>query len=212
MSTPDEIRAQIAQTRMELSSDVDELGDKVSPGQIAKRQVGRVTGSAMKVRNHIMGAADSGSSSAGDALSSVQDAVAGAPGQVKQQTQGNPMAAGVIAFGASMLLSSLFPASKPEAQAAAAVKEQAQPLVDQVTDAAKDAASNLQEPAQQALESVKSTATDAVDTVKEEGTSAAEDVKDQAQDAKDTVQQHSSDNRAPSEPEDTHHEHPRRPC
>lgn len=192
MSTPEEIRAQIARTRAELSTDVDELGDKVSPGQMAKRQAGRVKGSATKVRNHIMGAADSGSSSAGGAVSSVQDAVSGAPAQVKHQTQGNPMAAGVIAFGAGMLLSSLFPASKPEAQVAAAVKEQAQPLVDQVTDAAKDAAGNLQEPAQQALESVKATATDAVDTVKEEGTSAAADVKDQAQGAKDTVQERSS--------------------
>lgn len=194
MSTPDEIRAQIANTRAELSTDVDELGEKVSPGQIAKRQVGRVKGSVMKVRNSVMGAADSSTSSAGGAMSSVQDAVSGAPGQVKQQTQGNPMAAGVIAFGAGMLLSSLFPASRPEAQAAAAVKQQAQPLVDQVTGAAKDAASNLQEPAQQALESVKSTAADAADTVKDEGTSAADDVKVQAQDAKDTVQQHSSDN------------------
>lgn len=194
MSTPDEIRMKIAQTRAGLSSDVDELGDKVSPGQIAKRQAGRVRGSAMKVRNHVMGAADSGSSSVGNAMSSVQGAVTGAPGQVKQQTQGNPMAAGVIAFGAGMLLSSLFPASRPEAQAAAAVKKQAQPLVDEVTGAAKDAASNLQEPAQQALESVTSTASDAVDAVKEEGTSAADDVKDQAQDAKNKVQQHSSDN------------------
>ncbi|WP_353649853.1 DUF3618 domain-containing protein [Nakamurella sp. A5-74] len=193
MTTPDEIRAQIARTRSELSNDVDELGDKVSPGQIAKRQVGRIRGSATNVRNHIMGAADSGSSSAGSALSSAQDAVTGAPGQVKEQTRGNPMAAGAIAFGLGVLVSSLFPASKPEAQAAAAVKEQAQPLVDQVTDAAKDAAGNLQEPAQQAVESIKSTAGEAVDAVKNEGASAADDVRSQAQDAKDTVQQHSSD-------------------
>jgi len=192
MTTPDEIRAQIAQTRAELSSDVDELGDKVSPSQIAKRQAGRIRGSAMNVRNHIMGAAESGTSSAGNALSSAQEAVTGAPGQVKQQTRGNPMAAGAIAFGLGVLVSSLFPASEPEAQAAAAVKEQAQPLVDQVTGAAKEAAGNLQEPAQQALESVKSTATDAVEAVKNEGASAADDVKSQAQDAKDAVQQHSS--------------------
>jgi hypothetical protein len=140
-----------------------------------------------------MGAADSGASSAGEMVSSVQDAVTGAPDQVKQQAQGNPIAAGLIAFGAGMLLSSLFPVSRPEARAAAAVKEQAQPLVDEMTEAAKDAASNLQEPAQQAIESVKATAADAVDTVKEEGASAARDVKAQAQDAKHTVQQHSSE-------------------
>lgn len=194
MSTPDEIRAQIATTRAELSSDVNELEDKVSPGQIAKRQVGRVKGTAVKVRDHIMGAADNGASAAGDAMSSVQQAVSDTPGRIGQQTQGNPMAAGLIAFGAGMLLSSLFPASRPEAQAAAAVKEQAQPLVDELAGAAKEAAGNLQEPAQEALDAVKSTATDAADAVKDAGSSAAEDVKDQAQHAKDSVQDHHRSN------------------
>ena len=189
---PDVIRAQIQATRAGLSNDVNELGDKVSPGQIAKRQRDKVTGAVMGVKDHIMGGADDAKSSTSDALSSVGDAVSGAPGKVAQQTKGSPLAAGLIAFGAGMLLSALIPASRPEAQAAAAIKDQAQPLVDQLTEAGKDAAGNLQEPAQQALESVKSTATDAVDTVKEEGTSAASDVKDQAQDAKDTVQQQAS--------------------
>ena len=193
MSTdPDVIRAQIEATRAELSSDVNELGDKVSPTQIAKRQRDRVKGAAVSVKEHIMGSADEASSSAGGAISAVGDAVSEAPGKIAGQTKGNPIAAGLIAFGAGMLLSSLLPASRPEAQAAAAIKDQAQPLVDEVTAGAKQVAGNLQEPAQQALESVKSTATDAVDTVKQEGQAAAEDVKDQAQDAKDTVQQHAS--------------------
>ena len=190
---PDVIRAQIEATRAGLSSDVNELGEKVSPAQIAKRQRDKVKGGVMAVKDHIMGATDTATSSTGGAMSSVGDAVSDAPGKVAQQTKGSPMAAGLIAFGAGMLLSALLPASKPEAQAAAAIKEQAQPLVDQLPSTAKEAAGNLQEPAQQALESVKSTATDAVDTVKDEGSSAVDDVKGQAQDAKDTVQQHASD-------------------
>ncbi len=189
---PDVIRAQIEATRAGLSNDVNELGEKVSPAQIAKRQRDKVVGGVMGVKNHIMGAADNAKGSTGDVVSSVGDAVSGAPGTVARQTKGSPLAAGLIAFGAGMLLSGLIPASRPEAKAAAALKEQAQPLVDQLTSTAKEAAGNLQEPAQQALESVKSTATDAVDTVKDEGSSAAGDVKDQAQDAKETVQQHAS--------------------
>src|SRR6195952_1356894 len=193
---PDVIRAQIQATRAGLSNDVNELGDKVSPGQIAKRQRDKVTGAVMGVKDHIMGSAGDAKSSTSDALSSVGDAVSGAPGKVAQQAKGSPMAAGLIAFGAGLLLSGLIPASRPEAQAAAAIKAQAQPLVDQLTEVGKEvgknAAGNLQEPAQQALESVKSTATDAVDTVKNEGASAADDVKGQALDAKDSVQQHAS--------------------
>ena len=187
---PEVIRAQIAATRAGLSNDVNELGDKVSPGQIAKRQRDKVTGAVMGVKDHIMGSAGDAKSSTGDALSSMGDTLSDAPGKVARQTQGSPLAAGLIAFGTGLLLSSLIPASRPEAQAAAAIKDQAQPLVDQLTQAGKEAAGNLQEPAQQALESVKSTASDAVDTVKDEGTSAVGDVKDQAQDAKDTVAQH----------------------
>ena len=189
---PDVIRAQIEATRAGLSNDVNQLGDKVSPGQIAKRQKDKVTGAVMGVKEHIMGSADDAKSATSDALSSVGDAVSGAPGRVAQQTKGSPMAVGLIAFGAGLLLSGLIPASRPEAQAAAAIKAQAGPLVEKLTEAGKEAAGNLQEPAQQALESVKSTATDAVDTVKDEGASAAGDVKGQAQDAKDTVQQHAS--------------------
>lgn len=189
---PDVIRAQIEATRAGLSADVNELGDKVSPAQIAKRQRDKVVGGVMGVKDHIMGSAGDAKDTAGDAMSTVGDAVSGAPGKVTQQMKGSPIAAGLIAFGVGMLLAAVAPASQPEAKAAAALKEQAQPLLEQVTAGVQEVAGNLQEPAQQALESVKSTASDAVDTVKGEGTSAVSDVKDQAQDAKDTVQQQAS--------------------
>jgi ElaB/YqjD/DUF883 family membrane-anchored ribosome-binding protein len=193
MSTdPDVIRAQIAATREGLSADVNELGEKVSPTQIAKRQGERIKGAATSVKDRVFGSAQDAASVTGEAVSAVGDAVSEAPGKVARQTQGSPVAAGLIAFGAGMLLASLFPASRAEAQAAAVVKDQAQPLVDEATSAAKEVAGNLQEPAQQALESVKSSASDAVDTVKDQAEASAEDVKDQAMDAKDTIAQHAS--------------------
>ena len=189
MSNPDEIRAQIEATRADLSDSVNELGDKVSPGHIAKRQTAKLKSGAVSVKERVMGAADTAKSSTSDTMSSVGGVVSDAPSKVAAKTQGSPMAAGLIAFGAGMLLSALFPASQKEAEAAAALKEQAQPLLDQVQSAAKEAAGNMQEPAQDALESVKSTATDALDTVKSDGQSAVDDVKGQAQDAKDAVQE-----------------------
>jgi hypothetical protein len=151
-----------------------------------------MTGAVIGVKDHIMGSAADAKSSTGDVMSNLGDNISATPGKVARQTQGSPLAAGLIAFGTGLLLSALIPASRPEAHAAAAIKDQAQPLVDQLTEAGKDAASNLQEPAQQALESVTSTASDAVDTVKDEGSTAVSDVKDQAQDAKTTVTHHTS--------------------
>ena len=80
----------------------------------------------------------------------------------RQKTQGNPLAAGVIAFGAGWLLSSLLPASEKEKQVAAAVKDKASEHSDKLTaplsEAAQQATENLREPAKQAVESIKSTA------------------------------------------------------
>lgn len=185
---PEEIRRQIEATRAGLSDDVNALSDKVSPAHIAKRQRDKLAATATSVKESIMGSSDSAASAAGQAMSSVQDAVTGAPGMVATKTKGSPLAAGLIAFGAGLLVSSLFPATQKEAEVAATVKDKAEPLVSEVTAAVKDSASNLEEPAQQALESVKSVASDAVDTVKEESAGAADDVKGQAQDAKNAVQ------------------------
>jgi hypothetical protein len=45
----------------------------------------------------------------------------------------------------------MLPASRVEQQAAAKVKDTAQPMVEDLTDTAKEIADNLKEPAQQAM-------------------------------------------------------------
>ncbi len=134
-----------------------------------------------------MGSADDGGDSAKHVAHETGEAVRDVPDTVARQTQGNPLAAGLIAFGAGWLLSALVPASEPEKQAAAAVKEKAQPLMQNAGDMAKDIASDMKEPAQQAMDEVKSTAQDSAETVRSESTSAAEDVKGRAQDAQQRV-------------------------
>src|SRR3954468_15343536 len=158
---PDQIRREIERTRSELSDNVNALGDKVNPGSIAKRQVGKVRGAATSVKDAVMGSASDAADSAGSVAGSVGDAVSDAPSAVARKAQGSPIAAGLIAFGAGLLVSSLLPASKVEQQAADKVKDTAQPLVEDLTDTAKEVAGNLKEPAQQAFEEVKGTATDA---------------------------------------------------
>ena len=186
---PEQIRREIERTRSDLSDNVNALGEKVNPGSIAKRQVGRVRGAATSVKDAVLGSASDAAENAGSAAGTVGDAVADAPGAVARKAQGSPIAAGLIAFGAGLLVSSMLPASRVEQQAAEAVKDTAQPLVDDVADTAKLVAENLKEPAQQAIAEVKSTTTDAVDTVREDATSAADDVKSQAQDTTSTLQQ-----------------------
>lgn len=211
---PDVIRADIEATRARLGTNVDAVADKVTPSNIVHRQTDKVRDAVTGVKEKIMGAADhpenrthnttytdtgTGTHSAADTLHEAKDnvaaklsdagtAVSNAPDQVKAKTAGNPLAAGLIAFGAGMLISSLIPASQKEREAADQLKTAAQPLATQVTDAAKTVAQDLKEPAQEAMENVKATATDAAQNVKTEGQYAANDVKDRATDAKDTIQ------------------------
>jgi len=184
MSTsPDAIRADIEQTRRELGGDVDALADKVTPSKIVDRQKDKVRGAFGSLRNRIMGAADDAGSALSDAGSSVGDV----KDRVVAKAEGNPIAVGLIAFGVGLLAASLIPASQREKDLAEDVKEQAQPLVDKVKDAATEAGRNLKEPAQNAATAVKDAATDAASTVKEEARDATQQVKGQAQAAGDNT-------------------------
>ena len=173
---PDEIRAEIERTRAGLSDNVNTLADTVNPASLASRQVDKVKGAVFGVKDKIIGGSNDDES----------DSVPSTAEKVSAQARGNPLAAGLIAFGVGLLAGSMLPASAAEQQAATKVKDAATPVL---SDAAKEVSGKLKEPAQQAVAAVKDSATDAVDTVKDEGTSAAEEVKDQAQDAKDTVAQ-----------------------
>lgn len=185
--SPDAIRADIERTRTELGYDVDALADKVTPSKIAQRQVGKVRGAVNAARDRVMGVADD----AGSATSNMAHGVAHDAGDmahhVKAKAEGAPLAVGLIAFGAGLLISSLIPASRREKEMAQSVRDAAQPLVDEVGDVAKEVASDLKEPARDAAAAVQDRASDAVETVKAEGADAADTVKGQAQQAKDNV-------------------------
>lgn len=181
--SPDEIRADIERTRRELGGDVDALADKVNPSKIVDRQVDRVRGAFGSVRDRVMGAADDAGSSLSDAGSHVGDV----KDRVVAKAEGNPLAVGLIAFGAGLLLASLIPASSKEKALAATAREQAQPLVDQVTDAAKEVGEHLKEPAQDAVASVKESAQESVATVKDEAQTAVGEVRDQAEQSRENI-------------------------
>jgi gas vesicle protein len=213
-SDPDVIRRQIEDTRRELSYDVDALNEKVNPARVVDRRVSAAKGRITNLKEKVMGSAHDTTSSAqgvasnaagsvqnaaSSAAGSVQDAastavgaVQQAPDQVIRQTQGNPLAAGLIAFGVGWLVSSLLPASEKEKQLAqqaeSAVREHKDALLEPAKQAAQEIGEQLKPAAQDAVESVKSTAQDAAATVKDEGQSAVQDVQGQAQESKEKVQ------------------------
>ena len=136
-------------------------------------------------------ALSSAKSSVSSTASEASDAARSAAGTAKAKADGNPLAAGVIAFGVGWLVSSLLPASQKEQQAASRIKgvasEHAAPVQERLKEVAGEVQESLRGPAQQAVESVKSTATQAATSVKEEAASSATDVRDDAKQAGQTV-------------------------
>ncbi|HET9657533.1 MAG TPA: DUF3618 domain-containing protein [Kineosporiaceae bacterium] len=218
MSTdPDQIRADIERTRNALSSDVTTLAETVRPGQVARRQAGRLRGALGSARERIMGSPDYGpgpmssartttaQTTTGRAVSGaqeavgqaadtvqqaagrVQEAVSSAPETMRARTGGNPLAAGMIAFGVGWLAGSLLPASTPERRVAGKVRENVSAVTEPIGETAREVAEHLKEPAQQAAESVKSTAAEGARTVRAEGTSAAQQVRDRGAEAAQAV-------------------------
>jgi hypothetical protein len=198
MSSPEQIQANIERTRESLSVDVDRLSEKVSPAKVVGRRVDRAKDGARSVREKVMGVSDSATqrvsgttdaasgamgamgsvaSSVSDAAGSAADAVTNMPQQVRRQAQGNPIAAGVIAFGVGWLVSSLLPASQAEQELAQQAEDKAKDLAEPLKDTASQIAGNLQEPAQQAFEQVRSTAAGAAQETVEQARSSAEDVR-----------------------------------
>jgi hypothetical protein len=199
-SDPDAIRADIEQTRANLSRDVNALGEAVAPSTMARRQVDKVKDKAVGVKDRVMGSAsDAGDSAShlahgvGDSASGMVHAVGDKAGDAKvaarRKTQGNPMAAGLVALGAGWLLGSLMPATQKEKELAQTAKDKAEPALQEAQAVAKETADHLREPAQRAATSVKETAQDAVSHVKSEAQVAAQDVRASAADSTETVKE-----------------------
>ncbi|HWI43281.1 MAG TPA: DUF3618 domain-containing protein [Nocardioides sp.] len=177
---------EIADTRENLSRDVDALYDKVSPQRIVDRRKEAVRGRLSSMKDSVMGTAsgagDSAHSAAHGAVDSVTGTAGSAVGAVRHQAEGSPLAAGLVAFGAGVVLSALVPASKAETQAAQRITEAAKDssLMDEAKAVGQQVGQDLKESATQAVQEVKDTAQESAENVKAEGQSAAASVKDEA--------------------------------
>lgn len=229
MSNPDEIRRDIERTRAELSENINALGDRSNPRNIARSQVDkvkegatslkervfgsprdpyddgavgelgdRVTGAAHDVRDAagglvhdardtVAGVAHDAQDAVTGAVGDARDMVADAPNLVRRRTRGNPLAAGLVAVGIGALLGSLLPSSRREQEAAAQIKEAAEPFTDGVKEMARDMRDHLQPQAEEALGELKEVAQEAMGVVQEEAVHAKETVVEQAKESTEHV-------------------------
>jgi hypothetical protein len=156
--TAEELVADIAHTREDMSATLDAIGER--PTQMVdsgKRRIGKWAQSA---RLGIMGTpgidgpAGQGTDGLGEGVGEGSTAMAAQP-------QGNPLAAGMIVFGVGLLVGSLLPATKVEQKGLSAVSDLAEPALEKATQAASELGHGLQKSTEQAAGQIGAVLSDA---------------------------------------------------
>ncbi len=190
VSPPRIVERQVQRTRTTMTNLKDRImgsAGEHAPAMGTGAMSAGLSSSASSARDAVMENASSAREAVLEKASSAADAASAVPDAARQRARGNPLAAGLVAFGAGWLLSSLLPATGPEQQAASQVKdlavEKGRPVAEQLSQAGQRAGQELRESARQRAEVVKETAAGAASAVTDEAQSRASDMAGHAQQA-----------------------------
>lgn len=153
----------------------------------AQRVVGDVQDKAAQAAGDVQAKAGELADTAKRTAEDAQRKLADAPRAVERQTRGNPLAAGLVAFGLGMLVASLIPASKAEQQAADQLKEKAEPLVRDAQEKVQQLAQDAKGPLAEAGEQLRQVAQDSLQNVKAQGADHAQHLASEAKSSAEEV-------------------------
>jgi hypothetical protein len=148
----EELKVKLAENREALGEDLAAIGDRVSPGRMVERRRAQVRDRFGRMRETVMGAADSATTTVSDVTATATDTVTGVPDAVLSKAQGAPMAARLVAFGAGFLASSLMPATRKEQEVAARLQPALEEKAGEVGTAAQSVIDDVKERGEHALE------------------------------------------------------------
>ena len=158
----DELEADIVHTREDMSTALDLVGDQMSPKQVVKGSTRRLTKWFESARDGIMGT-----------VSDVEGHVAGQGRQVSgalaSQNEGNPLAAGIIAFGVGLLVGSVLRPTKIEQQGLSAIADKADPAIGEAMQAAAELGHGVQKSTVEAASQVGEALKDAGQAIVDKG-------------------------------------------
>ena len=187
-TTEDELRRDAEHQRERMGDTLEAIGDRLSPERIVERRKAAVGRRLRSVKEAVMGSADYDefegdrgglreraegmASSTSDALQGVTQRVQQAPQAIAGQARGNPLAAGLVAFGFGALFATVLPRTRTE-----------QHLVQEARPQLESAAEELKEVGRGIASDAKERTSSAVAEVKAAGESATESVRDQARES-----------------------------
>jgi uncharacterized protein YjbJ (UPF0337 family) len=164
-----ELKREIEDRRSEISRTVDQMENRVNPGHVAARQTYRIRRAVTEWRDKIMGS-DQTQGGLKNVIGEVTDTVSTAPDQVMARTRGNPLAAGVIAFGAGALIASLLPETPAERKLAATLQPGVHEATSRLTEAGRNIADDLKGDVRAGVENIRESAASAAQGMMEQAT------------------------------------------
>ncbi len=151
--TAADMRHEIQMKREDLSADIEAIEDRVRPSRVARRGTASLRWRARRAREAIMGRVEDGAGTA----RSLADTATDAPHQMTSATRGNPLAAGIVAFGLGMVTATLLPESETEQQLAQSMRPQLDRAKDTVMSTVRDGAHEVAEAVRPAVDESMST-------------------------------------------------------
>ncbi len=182
----DQIRQDIHATRARMDQTLNHLEDRVSPRRITQRQGEQLRSRWSNAKEIVMGSPDRPSTTdraKGTVREGTQQAaetVQAAPDAARRRTGGNPLAAGLVAFGAGLLAASLLPRTRAEEEVASELTHRLEPLREEAAAVGKGLAEDVRDSAQQGMEQTRQAATEAAETVRSDAEEAAQHVRREA--------------------------------
>lgn len=196
---PEEIRRDIAGTRADMEGTIGAINDRVNPRRVYRRRSGRARQRWNSLKQSVMGS-DDRSASASRSLSDrtpdvdvsgraqqARQAVSDAPDTARRRTRGNPLAAGMIAFGIGALIGGALPETDAERQAVGEADRHLdlESTRQRLTQRAQEVGDDVKASAQDAAQDLKGSAQDAAQDVSGDARREGERVRQDAQDAKE---------------------------
>ena len=179
-----EVRAEIEDTRQDMSETIDAIADRTSPRRIIDRRRRRGRRLAVRARaGH--GPPRPRATTPGACRTRAGDGRLGGRHRSGRARRGDRADPGQSHRGRPdglrrSLIASLVPPSEPEQQLAGALREQSQPLQDELKQAGQQVVEDVKSTARDGAGQVKQRAADAAGTVQEDVRSSTEELQNQA--------------------------------
>jgi len=188
--TAAELTEDIEQQRADIGRDVDAIGDRVSPARIVDRRTEAVRSRFRTAKEAVMGSNDPAvewstrsvadrvsdtKDHAADLAHTAVDGVTAMPDRVRSSTAGNPLAAGLVAFGLGLIAATLIPSSEKEEELVRELQPQLERASGKLGEAGRELVDGLRPEVEQAVQEVKHEATDAGQRLTGEAKQAVQD-------------------------------------